>query len=75
MNNEDCYKLSKIIKKNNRFSLNEIQQNFNNSQNKEVSTITICRNLHQMGIHSRISVPKPLLTESQHKNQLSWCMK
>ena len=74
MNNENRHKLSKIVKKKNRFSLNEIQQNFNNSQNKEVSTVTICRNLHQMGIHSRISAPKPLLTESQRKNRLSWYM-
>ncbi len=65
MNNDDHHKLSKIVKKNNRLSLDEIQQNFNNSQDKNISAVTIRRNLHQMEIYSRISMPKPLLTESQ----------
>ena len=65
MNNDDRHKLSKIVKKNNRLSLDEIQQNFNNSQDKNISAVTIRRNLHQMEIYSRISMPKPLLTESQ----------
>jgi len=65
MNNDDHHKLSKIVKKNNRLSLDKIQQNFNNSQDKNISAVTIRRNLHQMEIYSRISMPKPLLTESQ----------
>ena len=73
MNSNDRNKLSKIVKKNNRLSLDEFRQNFNSSD-KQISAVTIRRNLHQMGIYSQVSVPKPLLTESQHEKQLSWCI-
>ena len=73
MNSNDRNKLSKVVKKNNRLSLDEIRQNFNSSD-KQISAVTIRRNLHQMGIYSRVSVPKPLLTESQREKRLSWCI-
>ena len=63
----------RLLKKNNRLSLDEIRQNFNSSD-KQISAVTIRRNLHQMGIYSRVSVPKPLLTESQREKRLSWCI-
>lgn len=74
MNNDDRYNLSKIVKKNNRLSLEEIQQKFNSSQDKKISAVTIRRNLHQIGINSRVSAPKPLLTEAQREKRLSWCI-
>ncbi|GET66728.1 helix-turn-helix domain-containing protein [Rhizophagus irregularis DAOM 181602=DAOM 197198] len=74
MNNNDCRKLLKIIKKNNKLSLGEIQQKFHSSQDKQISANTIRKNLHQMQIYSRVAVPKPLLTESQREKRLSWCI-
>ena len=67
MNNDDHCKLSKIVKKNNRLSFDEIQQNFNNSQDKNISAVTIRRNLHQIEIYSWVSILKPFLTESQRE--------
>ncbi len=52
MNNNDHHKLLKIIKKSNKLSLDEIKQKFHSSQDKKVSTKTICKNLHQMQIYS-----------------------
>ena len=72
MNNNDRRKLLKVIKKDNKLSLDEIKQKF--SQDKRVSTKTICKNLHQMQIYSRVATPKPLLTESQCEKWLSWCI-
>ena len=72
MNNDDHHKLSKIVKKNNWLSLDKIQQNFNNSQDKNISAVTICRNLHQIEIYSWVSILKPLLTESQREKWLLW---
>ncbi|CAB4377531.1 unnamed protein product [Rhizophagus irregularis] len=74
MDNNDCYKLLKIIKKSNKLSLDEIKQKFHSSQNKKVSTKTIRKNLHQMQIYSQVAAPKLLLTESQRENWLSWCI-
>ncbi|GBC42767.2 protein RCC2 homolog [Rhizophagus irregularis DAOM 181602=DAOM 197198] len=68
MDNNDHYKLLKIIKKSNKLSLDEIKQKFHSSQDKKVSTKTIRKNLHQMQIYSRVAAPKPLLTESQLKH-------
>jgi len=73
INNDDCCRLKQIIKKNNRSSLNEIHHNFQNLKKQKVSQDTIRKTLHQMGIYSRISSPKPLLTESQCENRLKWC--
>jgi hypothetical protein len=72
MNNNDRRKLLKVIKKDNKLSLDEIKQKF--SQDKKVSTKTIRKNLHQMQIYSRVAAPKPLLTESQREKRLSWCI-
>ena len=63
MNNNDRYKLLKVIKKDNKLSLNEIKQKF--LQDKKVSTKTIRKNFHQMQIYSQVVASKPLLTESQ----------
>ena len=65
MNNDNRYNLSKIVKKNNQLSLEEIQQKFNSSQDKKISAVTICRNLYQIGINSRIFTSKPLLIKAQ----------
>ena len=74
MNNNDRHKLLKIIKKNNKLSLGEIQQKFHSSQDKQISTNTIRKNLHQMQIYSWVAAPKPLLSESQREKRLSWCI-
>ena len=72
MNNNDRRKLLKVIKKDNKLSLDEIKQKF--SQDKKVSTKTIRKNLHQMQIYLRVAAPKSLLTESQREKRLSWCI-
>ncbi|CAB5294320.1 unnamed protein product [Rhizophagus irregularis] len=71
MNNNDHHKLLKIIKKNNKLSLGEIQQKFHSSQDKQISANTIRKNLYQMQIYFWVAAPKPLLTESQREKRLS----
>ena len=74
MNDNDRCTLKRLVKKNNRSSLSEIHNNFQNLKDRKVSQDTIRKSLHQMGIHSRIAVPKPLLTEKQRENRLNWCI-
>lgn len=74
MNNNDHRKLLKIIKKNNKLFLGEIQQKFHSSQDKQILANTIRKNLHQMQIYSRVAVPKLLLIESQREKWLTWCI-
>ena len=63
-----------IASRENRGSLEEIQKRFSEVSGVGVSKNTICTNLHELGIFSRIAAKKPLLTKQQKENQLKWCM-
>ena len=39
-----------------------------------MSDKTIRKNLHEMGIQSRVAAVKPLLTNQQRENRLKWCL-
>lgn len=74
LNDNDQQQLRNILKENNRLTLAETQQKFQDSQNKIVSEKTIRKNLHQLGLHSRIAASKPFLNESQRVKRLQWCI-
>lgn len=73
LNEDDQEILKEIINQNNRHSLDQIRETFFASTGKEVSTRTIRRNLHELGIHSRIAAVKPLLSQKQRMDHLQWC--
>jgi transposase len=66
--------LREIALKNNRSSAEEIQRNFVGVSGVEVSVKTIRKNLHELGIQSRVAAVKPLLTDQQRENRLKWCL-
>ena len=71
LNKNTTKKLQKIIKKAPKSTAQDIQQELANT-NIKVSTRTIRRSLYQLGINSRISAKKPLLTQMQQENRLTW---
>jgi hypothetical protein len=42
-------------------------------QSSNVSTITICREIHEMGFHGRAIAHKPKITMRNAKHRLEWC--
>jgi transposase len=73
--NEDDQKfLKELVQTYNHRSANEIKTKFAEATGIEVSTKTIRKNFHELGIFSRITAVKPLLTEKQRKNRLKWCL-
>ena len=74
LNEDDQKTLEKIINQNNRNSLDQIRETFSVVvvTGKEVSTRTIRRNLHELGIHSRIAAVKLLLSQKQRMDRLQW---
>ena len=67
-------KLKVVVNKNNRLSADQIKEKFVETSGVEVSTKTIRRNLHKLGIHSRVAAVKPLLSEKQREERLKWCL-
>jgi len=47
---------------------------FTEVSGKEISTRTVRRSLHELGIFSRAAAVKPLLTQKQKENRLKWCL-
>ncbi|CAI9615583.1 unnamed protein product, partial [Staurois parvus] len=39
----------------------------------QISTITVCRELHGMGFHGQAAASKPYLTNCNAKRQMRWC--
>jgi len=62
--------LKEIVTKKNRNSAEEIQKDFTRVSGVQVSTKTIRKNLHELGIFSRVAAVKPLLSEQQRENRL-----
>ena len=46
---------------------------FQTASGSNVSTITVCRELHVMGFHGRAAAPKPKITMRNAKHRLEWC--
>ena len=46
-----------------------------NSSNRNISTSTVQRRLHESGLHGRIAAKKPLLKKTKKENRLAWAMK
>ena len=67
-------KLKVLVKTNNRMSANMIQKKFAEENYLVVSTKTIRRSLHSLGIFSRVAAVKPRVTEKQRENRLKWCL-
>ena len=57
--------LKVLVKSNNRMSANMIQKKFAEENYLVVSTKTICRSLHSLGIFSRVAAVKPRVTKKQ----------
>jgi hypothetical protein len=56
----------------------EIAAHINASQssiNRQISTSTFQRRLHDSGLHSRIAAKKPLLKDTKKKKRLAWAKK
>ncbi|CAI9610372.1 unnamed protein product [Staurois parvus] len=39
----------------------------------QISTITVCRELHGMGLHGQAAASKPYITNCNAKHQMQWC--
>ncbi|CAI9598335.1 unnamed protein product, partial [Staurois parvus] len=39
----------------------------------QISTTTVCRELHGMGFHSRAAASKPYITKCNAKRRMQWC--
>jgi len=65
---------SKILcKKTSAIQLLKFKKKFASATGVNVSVRTIRRNLHKIGLNSRIATPKPLPTDKQRKARLNWC--
>ena len=51
------------------------KKNFGKKIGKKVCTKTIRKNLHQLGIFSRVAAVKPFVTDKQRENRLRWSIR
>ena len=65
--------MKEIVTNDNRAPAKNIKESFYQSTGLNVSTKTICRNLHQIGFNSNYAASKPL-NDKQRQNRLEWCM-
>ena len=75
LNGDDQKTLEEIINQNNRNSLDQIRETFSVVTGKEVSMRTIRRNLHKLGIHSRVAAVKPLLSQKTKNGPITMAQK
>lgn len=74
INGENKQLLKELAKENNHNSAEQLQKKFKEVTNVQVSTKTLTKELHQIGIFSCIAAKKPLITETQRINRLNWCL-
>jgi len=73
LDEHDQRQLVRLVKEDRQQSLAQITENFNNLGLKNVSEVTIRRNLYELGYHGRAGVRKPLVSEVNRNRRNIWC--
>lgn len=68
----DSRAIKRVIQKNRRTNLKEINENFMASTSKNVCVNTLRSHLHENGLYGRVGVRKPLVTKKNQIKRLSW---
>ena len=74
LNTDHQQTLKNIVKRNNRKSVEQIKNHFNQKTGLQISIETIRRSLHEIGIYSCVPASKPLINEEQRIKRLNWCL-
>lgn len=69
----DDRQISRISKMNRKASIRAIKREFEDSTQKQVSTMTISRRLREFGMYSYMLLLKPLLSNKNKQNRKIWC--
>jgi hypothetical protein len=70
---KDCWVMKPISRTNRQSSVATLRPEFQTSSGSNVSTITVCQELHEMGFHGRAATHKPMITKCYAKRRLEWC--
>lgn len=68
----DGRQLVRILKKDRKINLQELNETFASSTSTNVCDKTISNYLHEQGFYGRVGVKKPLVTEVNRKKRLAW---
>lgn len=65
--------LKRIVKRDRRITAAQATVALNTCLDKPVSTATVRKELHDMGIHGRAAIPKPLIKPKNAAERMRWC--
>jgi transposase len=72
MSERDGRHLTRIIKKDRKVNLQELQEDFVNSTSTKVCKRTLTNFLHEHGFYGRVGARKPFVSETNRKKRLNW---
>ncbi|CAI9608857.1 unnamed protein product, partial [Staurois parvus] len=65
--------LKHTVRRSRQLSAESITKDLQTSCGLQMSTTTVCRELHGMGFHGRAAAFKPYITKCNAKRQMQWC--
>jgi len=65
--------LTRIVTSKKKPTAEKFTTELNLHLNTQVSSNTVRRELHKMGIHGRVAIPKPLITHKNAQRGHAWC--
>ncbi|CAI9620965.1 unnamed protein product, partial [Staurois parvus] len=61
------------VRRSQQLSAESIVKDLQTSCGFQISTTTVCRELHRMGFHGRAAASKPYITKCNAKHRMKWC--
>ncbi|CAI9579169.1 unnamed protein product [Staurois parvus] len=65
--------LKRTVRRSRQLSAESIAEDLQTSCDLQISTTTVCRELHGMGFHGRAAASKPYITKCNAKHRMQWC--
>ncbi|CAI9609477.1 unnamed protein product, partial [Staurois parvus] len=65
--------LKNKVRRSRQLSAESIAKNLQTFCDLQISTTTVHRELHRMGLHGRAAASKPYITKFKAKRQMQWC--
>ncbi|CAI9573817.1 unnamed protein product [Staurois parvus] len=65
--------LKRTVCRSRQLSAESTARDLQTSCGLQISTITVCRELHGIGFHGRAAASKPYITKCNAKCQMQWC--
>ncbi|CAI9575236.1 unnamed protein product, partial [Staurois parvus] len=65
--------LKRTVRRSHQLSAESLAEDLQTWCGLQMSTTTVCRELHGMGFHGRAAASKPSITKYNAKSQMPWC--